>query len=168
MLKEIATNEFKGNPFSMIGADWMLIAAENGEKANTMTAQWGGMGFMWGKDVVYAVIRPSRYTKEFVDTAGAFSLCFPPPDKYRKTMGYLGSVSGRDEDKIQKSGLTLAYADGVPYFEESDTVIIAKTLYAQEMAEGSFLDNGLIGQWYPEKDFHTLYIAEVSKILVKG
>ncbi|HBU13125.1 MAG TPA: flavin reductase [Clostridiales bacterium] len=166
MFKEITTKEFGGNAFSMIGRDWMLITAEKDGVANTMTAQWGGMGYMWGKDVVYAVIRPQRYTKGFVDAAKRFSLSFLP-EEHKKTMTYLGTVSGRDEDKIKKSGLTLAYADGVPYFAQSDTVITAKTLYAQEMAGQCFTDAPLAGQWYPEKDFHTLYIAEVEKMLVK-
>ncbi len=45
----------------------------------------------------------------------------------------------------------------------------AKYIYgvAQEMAGQCFTDAPLAGQWYPEKDFHTLYIAEVVKMLVK-
>ena len=41
------------NPFKMIGKDWMLVTAGNEEKANTMTASWGGVGVMWGKNVAY-------------------------------------------------------------------------------------------------------------------
>ena len=64
------------NPFRMIGRDWMLVTAGNVEKANTMTASWGGVGIMWGKNVAYVFIRESRFTKEFVDREGRFSLSF--------------------------------------------------------------------------------------------
>ena len=55
------------NPFKNIGDRWMLITAGDENDSNTMTASWGGLGVMWGKNVAIAVIRPQRYTKKFVD-----------------------------------------------------------------------------------------------------
>ena len=43
-----------------------------------MTASWGGVGIMWGKNVATAYIRPQRYTKEFVDNSEYFTLSFLP------------------------------------------------------------------------------------------
>ena len=74
--KEINIDELYLNPFTKIGKDWMLITAKNNDKVNTMTASWGGLGFMWGKNVSFTVIRPQRYTKEFIDNSNYFSLCF--------------------------------------------------------------------------------------------
>ena len=31
----------------------------------------------------------------------------------------------------------------------------------------TFLDQKTVDSWYPDKDFHTLYIAEIEKVLVK-
>ena len=39
------------NPFKMIGKDWMLVTAGDQNGWNTMTASWGFMGVMWGKNV---------------------------------------------------------------------------------------------------------------------
>ena len=39
---EITPADISGNPFRLIGKDWMLITAGNKDKANTMTASWGG------------------------------------------------------------------------------------------------------------------------------
>ena len=55
------------NPFDKIGKQWMLITSGDEDKANTMTASWGGVGVLWGSDVVYIFVRQSRYTKEFID-----------------------------------------------------------------------------------------------------
>ena len=151
------------NAFQAIGKDWMLITAEREGRANTMTASWGGIGHMWNKNVAFTVIRPQRYTKEFVDAVDTFSLSFIRGD--RKVLSYLGTVSGRDEDKIGKSGLTLAHADGTPYFEEAHTVLICKKLFSQPYLEESFLYKELYETWYPEKDYHTLYISEVIQVL---
>lgn len=164
--KEIKPNELKSNPFEMIGKDWLLVTAKNGDKSNTMTASWGGVGVMWGKNVAFIVIRPKRYTKEFIDSSDTLSLSILP-ESYRKTLSYLGTVSGRDEDKIQKSGLTVVCENNTPYFEEADTVILGKKLYAQEYKPECFIDKSCDEKWYPQKDYHTMYIVEIEKILIK-
>lgn len=163
--KEIKIKESHIDPFEL-KSRWMLVTAEKDGKVNTMTASWGGFGIMWNKEVAFVVIRPQRYTKEFVDNTDSFSLTFFDKS-FMKQLGYLGKVSGRDEDKIKEAGLTVAHADGVPYFEEAETAIIVRKLFAQPIKEEFFIDEEPVGHWYPEKDFHTLYIAEVEKILKK-
>ena len=164
--KEIKPEELQKNPFQMIGKEWLLVTAEKDGKTNTMTASWGGVGVMWGRNVAFIVIRPQRYTKEFIDASDKLSLSVLD-EEYRKTLSYLGSVSGRDEDKIAKSGLTVAHTDDVPYFSEANTVITGKKLYAQEYRPECFIDSSLDEKWYPQKDYHTMYILEIEKILVR-
>ena len=166
MFKEISPVLLQGNPFQMIGQDWMLITAEKDGKVNTMTASWGGLGIMWGKNVAFTVIRPQRFTKEFVDSADSFSLSFYD-DSFRKVLGYLGTVSGRDEDKVLKSGLTVIHEDKIPYFAEANTVLFCKKLFRQQYEEKSFIDTRLPGINYPDNDYHYLYISEITKIFVK-
>lgn len=163
---EIKAEELNINPFELIGHDWMLITAEKDGKANTMTASWGGLGVMWGKNVSYTVIRPQRYTKEFIESSDTFSLSFFDPG-YKKQLSYLGAVSGKLEDKIQKSGLTLRHIDNTPTFEEASMVIVCKKLYAQDFRPEFFIEKDNDEKWYPNKDYHKLYISEVIKILKK-
>lgn len=163
---EINPDELDKSPFKLIGKDWMLITAKKNDKVNTMTASWGGLGVMWGKDVAYIVVRPQRYTKEFIDNAENFSLTFFD-DSFKKQLSYLGSVSGKNEDKISKSNLTIIDLNRTPYFEEGKMSIICKKLYAQEFKPECFIDTNLDEKWYPNKDYHTLYIAEIEKILIK-
>lgn len=163
--KEIKAKELNLDSFEL-KTKWMLVTAEKAGKVNTMTASWGGFGIMWGKEVVFVVIRPQRYTKEFVDASESFSLTFFD-NSYKKQLGYLGKISGRDEDKIKETGLTVINGVDAPYFDEAETVIVAKKLYAQPMGEEFFIEKGIIEDWYPNKDLHILYVAEVTKILVK-
>ena len=165
--KKIDINELKLNPFETIGKDWLLISAKKGDQVNTMTASWGGLGVMWGKNVAYVVIRPQRYTKTFVDASDTFSLSFYD-ESFKKQLGYLGKVSGRDEDKITTAGLTLTHEGETPYFEEANLVLVCKKLYSQEFKPECFIETDLDAKWYPNKDHHTLYIVEVEKILVKA
>lgn len=144
----------------------MLVTAKKADKVNTMTASWGGLGVMWAKNVSFIVIRPQRFTKEFIDSSEQFSLSFLD-GSFKKQLGYLGAVSGRDEDKIGKTELIVSYDNGVPYFDEAKTVIICKKLYAQEYKPECFIDTELDSKFYPDSDHHTLYISEIQKILVR-
>lgn len=164
--KNLDLADFKLNPFEKIGNEWMLVTAQNGDKVNSMTASWGGLGVMWGKNVSYIVIRPQRYTKEFIDNQDKFSLCFFD-ESYKKTLSYFGSVSGRDEDKIEKSGLTVQTVCDVPVFEEASLALVCKKLYRQRLEPCCFIDASLDEKWYPNKDYHDLYISEIEQVLVK-
>lgn len=162
--REINIKDFKLDPFEL-KSKWMLItAAKSDGSVNTMTASWGGFGIMWNKEVAFVVIRPERYTKEFVDNAESFSLTFFEK-KYLKDLGYLGKVSGRDENKIAKVGMNILKEDDIPYFNESETAIFCKKLFQQPIVESSFLDKSIIEHWYPIRDYHILYIAEITKVL---
>lgn len=166
MFREIKPEEFNFSPFRLIGKDWMLITAEKEGKVNTMTASWGGLGVMWNKNVAYIVIRPQRYTKEFVDNSDSFSLTFFD-NSFKDTLSYLGTKSGRDENKIEKSNLTLVHDNNIPYFQEANISIFCKKLFAQEYRPESFIDQELNEKIYPNVDHHTLYIGEITKILMK-
>ena len=163
-MNRITPEEIKRDPFTLIDKDWMLITAEKEGKVNTMTASWGGVGIIWNKKVAYIFIRPQRYTKEFVDASERFSLSVLP-DSYRKELTYLGRVSGRDEDKIAKTGLKVAYENNVPYFEESKYVLICRKLYAQDLKGECFVDKSLDPKNYPTQDYHTMYVAEIEEVL---
>ncbi len=121
---------------------------------------------MWNKNVAYIVIHPQRYTKEFVDNSDSFSLTFFD-ESYRETLSYLGTKSGRDEDKLEKSKLAVLHENNTPYFKETNIAISAKKLFAQEYKPESFIDNEFNQKMYPYSDHHTLYIGEITKILIK-
>ncbi|MEG0527163.1 MAG: flavin reductase family protein [Longicatena sp.] len=165
-MKEIRPEELHGDVFTMIGKEWMLITAAQGDQVNTMTASWGGLGILWNKHVAYIFIRPQRYTKEFIDQGDTLSLAFFDESE-RKMLSYMGSVSGKEEDKITKSNLHVAYENNTPYFEEANTVLLCRKLYAQELKENCFIDKDLLPKNYPLKDYHTMYVVEIEKVLTK-
>ena len=149
------------NPFQRIGQDWMLISAKKEGKVNTMTASWGMMGVFWGKNVVTVGIRPQRFTKEFVDAGDTFTLTFFDGER-KQEMGYLGKVSGRDEDKISKVGFHVVKTDEEqPTFEEGKMVFVCKKLMETQLNPEEFIDPEVDGRWYPQKDYHHMYTAEV-------
>ena len=60
---------------------------------------------------------------------------------------------------------TVAYDGETPYFSEARLVLFCRKLYRQEMKPESFVDTALVRQWYPERDYHIMYVGAVEKIL---
>ena len=164
--KEILPQELNENPCSIIGQDWMLITAQQEDTANPMTASWGGLGFLWRRNVVFAFVRHSRYTFQLMESAQNFSLTFFPPE-YKKTLSYCGTVSGREQDKLSGSGLTLLHHLDIPYFAQARLAIFCRKLYAQDIAPACFADPSLLGDFYGDQDFHRMYVGEILSILTQ-
>ena len=73
--------------------------------------------------------------KKFVDSSDRISISVLP-NEYSKELQYLGTASGRDEDKIAKANLTVKEYEDVPYFEEGRLIFICRKLYAQNLKSG--------------------------------
>lgn len=159
---DVTPAELGGNPFHRIGKDWMLITAGNGADANTMTASWGGVGVLWNKPVVFAFVRPTRYTYEFLEREDTFSLSFFPDESTRQALTLCGRVSGRDTDKITEAGLTLRADAEAPYFDEADTVLVCRKIAVQDIDPKGFLDNSIHGHY--ADDYHRVYIGEILRV----
>ena len=164
--KKIAAKDITANPFEVIDDQWMLVTGGTKDACNTMTASWGGVGILWHMPVAFTFIRKSRYTMEFIEKNDCYTLNFFG-DAYRDALNYCGTVSGRDENKIQKAGLTPVEADcGAIYFAEAETVFVCRKLYSDDMDEKDFIDPK-INKFYLDHDYHRMYIGEIIEVLKK-
>ncbi len=157
---KVSAEEINENFIDLIGNKWMLITASDGKKANTMTASWGGVGELWNKNVTFTFIRPTRYTYEFVEKSEFYTLSFFD-DEYREKLAYLGKVSGRDEDKIEKMGLTLVSDGNITYFDEAKYVLVCRKLYKDDIEMENFTDMPFGEKIYAEGNLHSMYIGEI-------
>jgi flavin reductase (DIM6/NTAB) family NADH-FMN oxidoreductase RutF len=153
-------------PFNFSGLK-MLITAGDGEKVNTAAASYGGVGYLCGRRVVFIVLRGKRYTREFIDASGEFSLSFLNNKEFRGAIKYIELVSGRDEDKIAGARLTVNYDNGIPFIDEADNVITAKVLFRQQMDRESCKDKGIIDEFYSGDDYYVMYVGEITKIMIR-
>ncbi len=166
MFKTVSPYDLKGNVFDMIGRQWMLVTAGSGETCNTMTASWGGLGVLWGSPAATCYIRPQRYTKEFLDREEYFTLSFFD-ESFRSALNLCGSKSGRDVDKVAACGFTLEHAAcGAPYFAEASLVLVCRRRFSQEL-DCSRIPEDVKQTWYPQQDWHTMYIGEILEVLQK-
>ena len=164
MFKEISAKEIKDNIIKAISEEWMLITAGNREKYNMMTASWGFAGEMWGNDCVIAMIRPQRYTMEFVENNDYFTLSFYGENKAIHKV--CGTKSGRVVDKTNETGFTPVFADNSVYFKEARLVLICKKQYIQALEENCFIDKEPLKN-YGQNDYHYMIIGKIEKVLVE-
>ncbi|MFR8034257.1 MAG: flavin reductase family protein [Lachnospiraceae bacterium] len=165
--KEIDIKSLRFNPFSLIEDGWFLITSQYQGKVNTMTAASGCLGHMFRKNVAYLNIRPTRYTKQLIDSSMRLSLSFFENTKENKQkLTYLGTVSGRDEPKLEKSGLRVLFQDDIPFIGEAKLVFLCTPIYVQSYSGSGFLDSNVERYYYPQKDYHDLYICDITKALI--
>ena len=105
--KEVAIESLEFNPFTKISKEWMLVTAGDEKKSNTMTASWGGVGIMWGKNIATAYIRPQRYTKKFMDETGMYTLSFLSED----TQAVVAECAEDSKIDMKKAKMLRASAD---------------------------------------------------------
>ena len=148
--------------FQNLGKDWALLAAGDAKHFNAMTISWGSLGFIWQRPVGTVLVRPPRYTHKFMDEFERFSVSFYD-EKYRKALNIMGTQSGRDTDKVALSGLTPVFVDGIPTFKEAYLTVIVRKIYRGQMESAGFLVPPIDEEFYPEKDYHTVYHAELVK-----
>ncbi len=165
IFKEIDPEEITDNTFKLIGKDWMLVTAGNKTSFNTMTAAWGGLGIMWQKKVIWCVIRPGRYTYEFMEKSSFFTISFFE-EQHRDVLTYCGSRSGRNVNKVKETGLSPVFNKDSVYFTEARLVLECKKIYFQDLIPGHFIVPE-IEELYPQKDYHRMYIGEIVKCLTK-
>lgn len=157
----------KEDIISIIGKEWMLITAGDIQHFNTMTASWGGVGFLWGKPVAFVFIRPERYTHDFVEQNDRLTLTFfDEVDK--DILNFCGTKSGRDYDKVKETGLRpVATPGGNVSFEQARLTIEGRKLYKTRLTADGFIDKAALERWYHDKPgggLHDVYVVEIENV----
>ncbi|MBR2751136.1 MAG: flavin reductase [Clostridiales bacterium] len=154
---------FETDIFEIFDKKWALVTAGTKDKFNTMTISWGGMGTIWGKPVATVYVRTSRYTHEFMDDNEYFTVSFYP-EEWKKTLGILGSKSGRDIDKMHVEGLTPVEAGDSVSFREAEVTLVCRKLFMQTL-DPKNMKPEIAAQFYSADAPHDMYIGEVVEII---
>ncbi|MDD3902582.1 MAG: flavin reductase [Sphaerochaeta sp.] len=168
MYSEVAAEVLEMNPFTAIGKHGFLITAGNPESFNTMTASWGSMGVLWGKNIITLYVRDSRFTHQFLDSSNGFTCSFFGPEM-KDSLLWCGKHSGRDGDKIAATGLEPVYIsapDGPDRvtFKQATLVFSCTKASVMHIEKNQFVLPG-IEHNYRDEDYHTVYIGFIDKIL---
>ena len=154
---------FNTDIFTLFDKKWALLTAGNEENFNTMTISWGGLGTLWGKPVATVYVRTSRYTHDFMDKNEYFTVSFYP-EKYRNVLNVLGTMSGRNMDKMKESGLAAKKTGETMTFKEAEITLVCRKLFRQEL-DVSNMPEKIAANLYSGQAPHDMYIGEVVEII---
>ncbi|HOZ30971.1 MAG TPA: flavin reductase [Bacteroidales bacterium] len=165
--KKIGWEGLNNNAIELIGKDWMLISAGNIDDYNMMTAAWGSLGWLWEIPVTTIFVRPQRHTHIYTEREDYYTICFFNKD-YREVLVEMGSVSGRNFDKMgyEKLRPVITPNESIA-FKEASIIIECKKIYTTVLKEGEFIDHTIVDDKYPQKDFHTMYVGEITGVWVR-
>lgn len=171
------------NPFELFAGRLAVVTAGSVEHHNGCTIGWGAMGPVWkrpdGKqDTITVYVHPARHTCSFMKEYDTFTVSFFPEDK-KSILGYMGSHSGRNEDKEANAGLhAVKYDENTVIYEEAElTFVCRKTYQGQFDKEGlsqEIKDNYISrpqsypldenGDWQP----HWMFFGDIIDVVEKG
>jgi flavin reductase (DIM6/NTAB) family NADH-FMN oxidoreductase RutF len=116
-------------------------------RPDAMTASWGGICCS-EPPCISLGIRKTRYTWENITDRGEFMVCIPSEALVEET-DFFGIASGRNLDKIAKTGLTPVQCDIIeaPYIEECPIAIACRARNLMHIGS------------------HTLIVGEILSIL---
>ena len=167
MKKYVDLWEYAGKILEQVGTAALVTAKADGE-VNTMTIGWGTLGVEWGKPIFTVFVRQSRHTKKLLDKNGEFTINVPLKGMDRKAiLGFCGSKSGRDVDKIKEMDLHLEEPDviSVPGIKEFPITLECKVVYKQDQDLSAIAADKRLRYYAPgtanDGDYHTAYYGEV-------
>lgn len=157
--------DFNVDIFKLFDDHWALLTAGTPEDYNTMTISWGSLGTIWaprgnGRQIATVYVKPSRHTFGYLEQSDYYTISFFP-ESCRKDLAYLGSHSGRDEDKLAATSLTpVEKAEGTIGFEEATLTLVCHKLYSDAFKkEGIPAD--IVQAYYDSEDPHHFFIGEI-------
>lgn len=139
-----------------------LLTSGTVDNFNTMTINWGMFGSLWNESTFICFVRPSTYTREFLDENEYFSISFFLP-AYRQELSYLGTHSGRDIDKVKDVNFNVVKLERGITFKEAYQTIVCKKIAVQNLDEDSIPED-IKEIYYKNNDIHKMYIGKIVDI----
>jgi len=142
----------------------LLVGTNKAGKSNVMTIGWGLIGTFWRMPVFMIAVRPTRYTHEFIEESGEFTLNVPTDDM-DKIVEICGTISGRKTDKIKECKLTLKKAKKI----KTPTIKQCKIHYECQVVHKLKINPKQVPldikqELYPKPDYHTLYFGKILAV----
>lgn len=152
-----------------LGGEGLLLAATRPDgETNVMTIGWGTIGVIWGRPIWTVLVRPSRYTYQFIEASGEFTVNVPSL-AMTDFVRFCGSTSGRDHNKLARFEISVtpghqvgaATVDGCPLVYE------CRVMHKNDIFPAA-LDPTIRSEYYPQDDLHRIYYGEILGVFASA
>lgn len=171
MKKEIDVFDYAKDIMKAV-SNGVLLTTKTEDKVNSMTISWGTLGIEWSKPIFTVFVRENRFTKQQLEKNPEFTINIPYGSFDKKILGFCGTKSGHETDKIGELGLTLEAPDkiSVPAIKELPLTLECRVVYKQKQSENEITEENRKA-FYPQdvdssfhganKDYHTAFYGEI-------
>jgi flavin reductase (DIM6/NTAB) family NADH-FMN oxidoreductase RutF len=146
--------------FEMLSHGGALLAStrEDGS-SNVMTIGWATAGIIWGLPVMVVLVRPSRYTYQFIEKSGVFTVNVPTAEM-RAYVNMCGTKSGRDVDKLADVPASMGQKVNCVTLDECPLVYECRVVHTNDIVPENLVPE-ITGRAYRQGDFHRLYYGQI-------
>ncbi|MBC7234934.1 MAG: flavin reductase family protein [Chloroflexi bacterium] len=139
----------------------LLASTKANGQSNVMTIGWGSVGVMWARPVFVVMVRPSRYTYEFIEESQAFTVNVPS-EAMRSFVGVCGTRSGRDLDKFAAYHVATTPGQMVPAVTIDDCPMVyeCRVAHFNDLIPAN-LRRDIEEASYGGRDYHRFYYGEI-------
>lgn len=142
-----------------------FLVSNNEKEINVMTIGCALIGYMWQRPMAMVLVRGTRHTKELLESSDVFTINIPKKFEMLRELEICGKASGRKVDKFEKCNFKTASTDsGAIYITGCKTVLECNIVYKQ-IVTSSNLRSDILNNIYSNEDYHTLYFAEITRII---
>lgn len=142
-------------------AGLLLAATKPSGKSNVMTIGWGSVGIVWALPIFTVLVRPSRFTYQFIEDSGEFTVNVPSPEM-RAFVDFCGTRSGREVDKFAEFGISTTPGQmvGAATIDPCPWVYECRVVQKNDVLPETFASK-ILPAYYPSGDFHRVYYGEI-------
>lgn len=157
----------------------VLLTTKRGIEVNCMTISWGQIGIEWNRLLFTTYVRTGRYTHKMLEDSGEFTVNIGMGGKIGKILGYCGTKSGADVNKIKELGLNLVTGTEIetPGIMELPLTLECRLIYTQYQDRNAIPEE-FVAEFYPQnvqssfsganRDYHTMFYGEIIGAYIAG
>lgn len=140
--------------------DFLLFAVKNDGSINAMSCGWAQEGILFSTHVITVYVRRRRFTFEFINEADHFYIATV---KDKNLLKYFGTVSGRDENKIEKAGFKTKIVDGRLEVDGVSNLIRLRKILAVDFNNPIMIDEKIDKIYKENEQGHVAFVGEVEE-----
>jgi len=159
-LREVPYTHQLDRTLEMLASAGLLLASTRVDGAsNVMTIGWASVGVIWGLPVMVVLVRPSRYTYQFIESSGVFTVNVPT-QAMRPYVNMCGTKSGRDVDKLADVPTSMGQRVNAVVLQECPLVYECTVVHTNDVIPQNLVPH-VARRAYPRGDYHRVYYGQI-------
>ncbi len=139
----------------------LLASTRRSGESNVMTIGWGTVGIVWGVPIFIVMVRPSRYTYQFIEDSHEYTVNVPT-DEMRRWVAVCGSQSGRDINKFAAYDVATSPGQNV----QAVTIDACPMVYECRVVHWNDVIPANLAREFEERsyggrDYHRVYFGQI-------